>query len=95
MNAVEYQASGKRLATVAQMAELPAYRNAFSASSLRHLIFDSEDRKDSKGGIIRGNGLAEAGVIIRIGRKILIDLNRFDGWIDAHRAANPSHPGGG
>jgi hypothetical protein len=30
-----------------------------------------------------GNGLASA--IIRIGRRVLIDLDRFDAWIEAQR----------
>lgn len=89
------QKARSRLLTVAQMAELPEYRHAFPVSSLRHLIFQAEDRKDSKGGTICGNGLAEAGAIIRLGRKVLIDVDRFDRWLDAHRTVNPSHPGGG
>lgn len=36
------------------------------------------------GHISPGNGLAPA--IIRIGRKVLIDLDVFDTWVDGQRA---------
>ena len=44
----------------------------FSESGIRWWIFNEEE-----------NDFAEC--VIRIGRKILIDLDRFDGWIEAHR----------
>ncbi|MCB1784509.1 MAG: hypothetical protein KDI13_11015 [Alphaproteobacteria bacterium] len=74
----------KRLATVNEVAAMPEY--PFSKSSLRHLIFQAEDRLSSKGDTIPGNGLKEAGAIIRIGKKILVDLDRFDAWIENQRA---------
>ncbi len=37
----------------------------------------------SGGAIVPGNGLASA--IVRIGRKVLIDLNAFDVWVESHR----------
>ncbi|AUN96404.1 hypothetical protein C0099_08565 [Pseudazoarcus pumilus] len=69
------------MATVAQVAE--AYP-VFSQAALRDLIFKSADRFNSKGDRIPGNGLAEAGAIKRIGRKVLIDLDAFEAWIDSH-----------
>jgi hypothetical protein len=72
----------RRLATVAQASnEYPA----FSQAALRDLIFKSEDRFNSRGDRIPGNGLGEAGAIVRIGRKVLIDLDAFDAWIDSHK----------
>ena len=59
---------------------------AFSQSALRFLIFNAEDRVNSRGETIPGNGLAPA--IIRIGRKVLIDEDRFLEWIDTHRCTN-------
>ena len=53
---------------------------AFSPSSLRNLIFKADERV-STNGVIAGNGLAEAGAIIRIGRKVLIDENCFYAWV--------------
>ncbi len=52
-------------------------------SYLRHVIFNAEDRYGSGGTTIAGNGFAPA--IIRIGRKILIDMDQFDLWVEQHR----------
>lgn len=64
--------------TVAQFAE----RNpAFSQAALRNLIFKADEREGANGPI-PGNGLIEAGAIVRIGRKVLIDEARFFDWVD-------------
>ena len=52
-------------------------------SFLRHAIFNAKDRTGSAGTKIPGNGLSSA--IVRIGRRILIDLDAFDAWIESHR----------
>ena len=72
----------KRLSTVAQMLKMPEYAWATN-SYLRHVIFEAEDRLGSGGVSVRGNGLAPA--IVRIGRKVLIDLDEFDRWVEGHR----------
>lgn len=53
---------------------------AFTPSALRNLIFKADERHTSNG-VIKGNGLLEVGAIIRIGRKVLIDENRFYIWV--------------
>lgn len=53
---------------------------AFTEASLRNLIFKAEPRRSTKGEIC-GNGLIEAGAILRIGRKVLIDEDRFFEWV--------------
>lgn len=70
----------RRLGTIAQTAR--AYP-AFSQAALRDLVFKAEDRKNSRGERIKGNGLAPA--VLRIGRKVLIDFDAFESWIDSHR----------
>jgi hypothetical protein len=55
---------------------------AFTNSALRNLIFKADERHTSNG-VIKGNGLLEAGAIIRIGRKVLIEENRFYVWIQS------------
>lgn len=55
---------------------------AFTPSALRNLIFKADERHSSNG-IIQGNGLKEAGALIRIGRKVLIDENRFYAWVQS------------
>ena len=56
-----------------------------SKSSLRHLIFNSRPRKSASGDVIPGNGLVEAGAIIRLGSRVLIDVHRFRSWLEKHR----------
>ena len=77
--------SAPRLATIPKMANMPCYRGAFTESSLRHLAFEAKQRISSNGDVILGNGLEEAGAIIRIGRKVLIDLDAFDAWLMGHK----------
>lgn len=57
----------------------------FSPAALRNLIFKMSDRRNSRGEIIKGNGLADAGAVVRIGGKVLIDLEAFSRWIDSHK----------
>ena len=72
---------------------------AFSEASLRNLIFKAERRHSTKGEL-EGNGLIEVGAIVRIGRRVLIDEERFFEWVlqrnglAAKKASTPttSHP---
>lgn len=75
----------RRVATVAQVS---AIYPAFSQLALRDLIFKAADRFNSRGDRIPGNGLAEAGAIIRIGRKVLIDLDSFEAWLDSRSSSH-------
>lgn len=72
----------KRLATIEQA---PAMYPAFTSAALRDLKFRAHDRTNSRGETIKGNGTGPAGVWIQIGRKVLIDLDAFEAWIDSHR----------
>jgi hypothetical protein len=58
----------RTLLTVQQFSEK---HPAFTQASLRWQIFNELT-----------NGLAEAGVILRVGRKVLIDESRFFDWLD-------------
>lgn len=69
-----------RFATIEQAAKL---RPAFTAPALRDIRFKSADRLNSRGEKIKGNG--SAAVWITLGRKVLIDLDAFDKWINQHR----------
>jgi hypothetical protein len=57
----------RRYATVAQFAEA---NPAFSEASLRWHIFEAPR-----------NGLQAAAAIVRVGRRVLIDVDRFERWI--------------
>jgi hypothetical protein len=62
----------KRLATVKTIPQL--YPGVFSESSIRWLIFNE-----------RENGFAQC--VRRLGKKVLIDLDRFETWIDQQQGA--------
>jgi hypothetical protein len=63
--------------TVEQFSE----RNpAFTPPALRNLIFKAEPRQSSRGEI-PGNGLAESGAVIRLGRRVLLDESKFLAWV--------------
>jgi len=69
-----------KLATVEHTAKaFPAA--GLTPAAIRAQIFKAEDRLNSRGEKIHGNGLAAAGAIIRRGRKILIDLDRYGAWL--------------
>ena len=53
---------------------------AFTPAAIRNLIFKAGPRQSSKGEV-PGNGLAEAGAIIRLGRRVLIDESKFLAWV--------------
>ncbi|MCP5231510.1 MAG: hypothetical protein H6948_05360 [Zoogloeaceae bacterium] len=69
----------RRLGTVAQAA---AAYPAFTQAAFRDLIFKAEDRYNSRGDTIKGNGLAAAGAIVRVGRKVMINFDAFEAWLD-------------
>lgn len=66
----------RSLLTVPQFAEK---HPAWSQAALRALILNADDRLNTRGDRIAGNGLAQA--ILRVGRKVLIDERAFFGWI--------------
>ena len=76
--------SGSRIVTVTQVPEIIGYQ-WLTKHSLRHMIFAASDRFNSKGEKIPGNGMNQFGVIIRVGRKVLIDLDAFDKWLETRR----------
>jgi hypothetical protein len=76
------RAAPRDLFTVRQFADR---RPAWSTQALRNLILNAEDRLTSRGERIPGNGLAEAGAIVRIGRRVLIDEGAFFRWIAAQQ----------
>ncbi len=77
--------SAARIRTVKQLLNDPDY-SWVTNSYIRHVIFQAEDRYAAGGVKVSGNGLAPA--IIRLGRKILIDMDLFDEWVEDHRMAN-------
>jgi len=76
MNQIENPDNGRILLTVRQFSEK---NPAFSQGSVRNLIFNSKPRKSSKGSI-PNNGFDT--VLVRVGRKVLIDEAKFFDWLD-------------
>jgi hypothetical protein len=56
-------------------------------SAIRADIFKAEDRLNSRGERIAGNGLAAHGAVIRRGRKVLIDVQRYGRWLAGREPA--------
>lgn len=72
--------------TVKGLVQLPEWKGVFTESAVRALIDKSKTRLSSRG-VVRGNGLIEAGAVIRLGRKVLIDVNKFRAWVEGHRVS--------
>lgn len=85
MQAVE--ATPRRLATVRQFSER---YSAWSQAALRALLLNAEDRQNSRGDRIPGNGLQEMGAIVRVGRRVLIDEDAFFRWIASQQRQRSS-----
>ncbi|MDP2786240.1 MAG: hypothetical protein Q8O38_16855 [Sulfurimicrobium sp.] len=72
-----------KLFTIAQFSSaFPAW----TQPALRNLKFKAETRQSTKGPI-PGNGLIESGAIVRVGRKVLVDEERF---FDCHGSPHRS-----
>lgn len=56
---------------------------AWTTAALRALVFEANDRVTSRGRRIPGNGLEEAGAVVRIGRRVLLDEPAFFCWLKA------------
>lgn len=57
-----------------------------TAAAIHGHIFKAQDRLDSKGRKIPGNGLEQYGAIIRRGRKVLIDVDKYAAWLAGSKA---------
>ncbi len=76
----------KRIFPVKDVPKQPGYE-WLNETMLRHYIHKADKRK--VGDEIReGNGLIEAGALIRFKTKILIDLDCFDAWIESHKSGS-------
>ena len=74
----------RTLFSVQEFVQLPEF-SYLTESAMRHLIFYSRPRFSASGDSVPGNGLLESGAILRIGRRILIDADKFRDWTLKHR----------
>ena len=79
----ESQAVSNTLPMLATVKTLPSCFPllGLTPAAIQGHIFKSQDRFDSKGRKIAGNGLAATGAVIRRGRKVLIDVDRYGAWL--------------
>jgi len=79
----DLQTATNKLPTLSTVKNLPSFFPAIGLTvpAVHGQIFKSQDRFDSKGRKIPGNGLAETGAIIRRGRKVLIDVAKYAAWL--------------
>ena len=69
-----------RLATIERAAK--EFESAGqTAAAIRSAIYRAHDRTDPRGVTLPGNGLGESGAIVRHGRRVLIDLDRYRDWL--------------
>lgn len=68
------------LVTVPKLAEI--YRDAGETpAAIRAKIFRADDRTNSRGDLLPGNGLGATGAIVRVGRKVLLDPVKYGTWL--------------
>jgi hypothetical protein len=79
----ESQAITATLPKLATVKNVPSFfpSAGLTVPAVQGHIFKSADRFDSKGRKIAGNGLAKTGAIIRRGRKVLIDVDKYASWL--------------
>lgn len=76
-------ATSNRFATIKQAAIV---RPVFTEAAYRDIRFKAFDRKNSRGEVIKGNGSGEFGCWIEVGGKVLLDVPRFDAWLESQKA---------
>lgn len=83
MNDVQAQTIVNTLPRLSVVKNLPSQFPLanLTVSAIHSHIFKSQDRYDSRGRKIPGNGLAACGAIIRRGRKVLIDVDKYGAWL--------------
>ncbi len=72
-----------RLYTLSKFAE--KHSSFTTLSALTNQIFKASPRQSTKGEIV-GNGMLDFGVIVRVGRRILINESNYFRWLEAKQA---------
>lgn len=72
----------RRLFTLPKFAE--RYSDFTTLSAITNQVFKARPRHSSKG-VIPGNGMLDFGVIVRNGRRVLIDADAYFRWLDAQQ----------
>ncbi len=73
----------RRLFTLAKFAE--RHSSFTTLAALTNLVFRAKARQSTKG-VIPGNGMEEAGAIVRLNGRVLIDEDAYFRWVDAQQS---------
>ncbi len=73
----------RRLSTLKKFAE--RHSDFLTLPAVTNQVFKAQPRQSSRGEIA-GNGMLDFGVIVRIGRKVLLDEDAYFRWLDAQQA---------
>jgi hypothetical protein len=73
----------RRLFTLKAFAE--RHSSFLTLAALTNQVFRSKPRHSTKG-VIAGNGLEQAGAIVRLAGRVLIDEDRYFLWVDSQQA---------
>lgn len=76
----------RRIYTLKAFAE--RHSTFLTLPALTNQVFKAKTRQSTKGEI-PGNGLEEAGAIVRLAGRVLIDEDRYFAWIDAQQEGGP------
>jgi hypothetical protein len=80
--AVTFTEPPRRIFTLKAFAERHA--SFLTLPAITNQVFKAKTRKSTKGEI-PGNGLEEAGAIVRLAGRVLIDEDRYFAWVDAQQ----------
>jgi len=75
----------RRLFTLKAFAERHA--SFLTLAALTNLVFKAKSRQSTKG-LIPGNGMEEAGAIVRLSGRVLIDEDAYFCWVDSQQAGS-------
>jgi hypothetical protein len=87
MQQQQEQSASRPLYTVPNFAD--KHRTFLTQAALRDQILKAAARVNSRGEKTETNGLAEAGAILRVGRRVLIDEERYFAWLDSRQSNTP------
>jgi hypothetical protein len=76
----EVEVLNRSLYTLKKFAE--KHSSFTSLSAITNQVFKAAPRQSSKG-VIPGNGMLDHGVIVKIGRRVLIDEAAYFRWLDS------------
>jgi len=73
----------RRLFTLAKFAE--RHSSFLTLASLTNAVFKARARQSTKGEI-PGNGMEEAGAVVRLAGRVLIDEDAYFRWVDSQQS---------